>query len=253
MNFKQTMDFAGRIRFNPYPLIIIVLFLLASPVQAQAARQGNIVFDETFFDFGVVTEGDVVKHTFKFKNEGKGIAGIETTETSCGCTTASGTLKTYKPGERGEMAVEVDTKDKKGIIIKTVTVKMTHNEKPSVELSLAMKLEPPPHPKIVNARNINTDAACKACHLESGAGQSGIFLYHRVCSQCHGKKGMGGVAHALNDASWQRQASDVYIAKVIHAGLPEKGMPAFVEGVTPALTDTQIDTLIKYIRSMVQP
>lgn len=253
MNLTQIMDFARCIRFKLYQFVIPALFLLASPIQAQADRLGNIVFEETFFDFGAVTEGDVVKHTFKFKNEGRGKAGIETTESSCGCTTASGTLKTYKPGERGEMAVEVDTKDKKGIIIKTVMVKMAHNEKPTVELSLAMKLEPPPHPKIENARNINTDAACKTCHLESGAGQTGIFLYHRVCSQCHGKKGMGGIAHALDDAAWQRQADDVYIAKVIHAGQPEKGMPAFVEGVTPALTDTQIDTLIKYIRSMVQP
>lgn len=247
-------------------MAIIILSLLASywhykgdgaqapPTHAVPAVQqahGHIVFEQGFFDFGTVTEGDIVRHTFKFRNDGAGKAKIVKTETSCGCTTASGALKEYAPGEVGEMEVVVDTKGKKGIVIKTVTVTMENNEAPTVELSLSMKLEPPPHPKIEQVRNINAEAACKSCHLESGEGQTGVFLYHRVCAQCHGKKGVGGFARALNDPAWQ-QVDDDYIRKTIHGGLPDKGMPSFVDGVTPPLTKEQVESLIQYIRSLVK-
>jgi cytochrome c5 len=160
-------------------------------------------------------------------------------------------LKDYAPHESGEMEVVVDTKGKKGIVVKTVTVTLENNEVEKTELSLAMKLEPPPHPKIENLRNINAEAACKSCHLESGEGQSGIFLFHRVCSQCHGKKGVGGFGRAFNDAEWQK-VDDAHIKKVIRSGIADKGMPSFVDGVTPALTEDQVDSVVQYLRSLVQ-
>jgi mono/diheme cytochrome c family protein len=78
-----------------------------------------------------------------------------------------------------------------------------------------------------------------------------VYLYHRVCSQCHGKKGAGGSGRALNDAQWQ-PVDDVYIQQVILNGMPEQGMPSFVTGVTPALTDEQVSSLIDYIRGLVK-
>ena len=256
----------SQLRTDPIVGLIILLTLGASyfffkpaspstqpvaPVAVASSLRGHIVFEESFFDFGTVTEGDIVKHTFKLKNDGASAARIVKTETSCGCTTASGALKAYAPGEAGEMEVVVDTKGKKGIVVKTVTVTMENNEVEKAELSLTMKLNPPPHPKIGNMRNINTEAACKSCHLESAEGQSGVFLYHRVCSQCHGKKGVGGFARALNDAEWQK-VDDANIKKVILGGLPDKGMPSFVDGVAPPLTEEQVGSLIQYIRSLVQ-
>lgn len=227
---------------------------VTQPVATEAKEQahGHIVFEHSFFDFATVTEGDIIRHTFKLKNDGAGKVKIVKTETSCGCTTASGALKEYAPGESGEMEVVVDTKGKKGIIVKTVTVTMENNDADKVELSLAMKLEPPPHPMISDVPNLNLEAKCKSCHLESGEGQSGIFLFHRVCSQCHGKKGVGGFGLALNDKKWQKKVDDARIKKVMQGGLPDKGMPSFVDGVTPPLTDEQINSLIQYIRSLVQ-
>lgn len=212
---------------------------------------GRLVFAEKFFDFGTVVEGDIIKHTFKFKNEGAGPVKVIKTEASCGCTTLNGVVKEYAPGETAEMVVEIDTKGKKGIVVKTVTLTLENNDVATVEISMAMKLEPPPHPKMEKMRNINAEAACKTCHLESGVGETGVFLYHRVCAQCHGKKGVGGFGRALNDATWQK-VDDAHIKKVIHEGLPDNGMPSFVEGVTPPLTDDQVGSLVQYIRKMVK-
>ena len=223
----------------------------ATPATAQ--EPGHLVFEHSFFDFGTVTEGDIVRHNFKFKNDGVGKVKLAKTETSCGCTTASSALKEYAPGESGEMEVVVDTKGKKGIVVKTVTLTLEDNNTEKVEVTLAMKLVPPPHPKNTNVRNINAEAACKSCHLESGEGETGIFLYHRVCSQCHGKKGAGGSAIALNNEAWQKlKMTDAELKKVIQSGMPDNGMPSFVDGVTPPLTDEQVDSLIQYIRSLIQ-
>lgn len=220
----------------------------ASPPAQQAP--GHLVFEHSFFDFGTVMEGDIIKHTFKFKNDGAGKVKILKTETSCGCTTANGALKEYAPGESGEMEVVIDTKGKKGIIVKTVTLTLENSDPVTLDLSMSMKLEPPPHPKIEKMRNINTEAACKSCHLESGEGQSGVFLFHRVCSQCHGKKGTGGFARAMNNGVWQKATSDAKIKQIVHDGLPEQGMPSFVTGVTPPLSGEQVESLVKYIRSL---
>lgn len=218
---------------------------------AAVQQIGHIVVAEKFFDFGAVVEGEIIKHTFTFKNEGPGRVRFVKTETSCGCTTTSDILKEYVAGETGEMEVVVDTKDKKGIVVKTISLMLENNDVSAIEFSLAMQLQPPPHPKIGMLRNINTEAACKSCHLESGVGQSGVFLYHRVCAQCHGKKGVGGFAHAFNEAKWQN-FDDTYLKKMIQNGWTEKGMPSFVTGVTPPLDDEQVDSLIGYIRSLVK-
>lgn len=224
--------------------------VLPAPSMRQA--QGRLVFEEKFFDFGTVTEGDIIRHTFKFRNVGAGPARIVKTDTSCGCTTLNGVIREYAPGERGELEVAIDTKGKKGIVVKTVTVTMANNDVPAIEIAMPMKLEPPPHPKMEKLRNINAEAACKSCHLASAVGESGVFLYHHICVQCHGKKGSGGFGRALNDAKWQKAVDDAYIRKVIKQGLPESGMPAFVEGVTPPLTDEQLESLIAYIRKLAK-
>ena len=46
----------------------------------------EIVFESEFHDFGEITEGMVVKHTFTFTNEGEGPLVISNAQGSCGCT-----------------------------------------------------------------------------------------------------------------------------------------------------------------------
>lgn len=254
------------LRSDPLVVLFIIVALggiFFSPRNASSAslpdnsstqaehQHGALVFEQSFFDFGSVTEGDIVRHTFKFRNAGAGPVSIVKTETSCGCTTASAALREYAPGESGEMEVVVDTKGKKGIVVKTVTMTLENVEQPTQELSLMMNLEPPPHPEIREFANINTESACKSCHLESAEGESAGFLFHRVCSQCHGKKGKGGYARTLRDEAWQQKVEDSYIRNVVNKGLPQQGMPSFVEGVVPPLTEEQVDSLVQYIRSLV--
>lgn len=218
--------------------------------QATAKKKGKLVFGEFFHNFGVVTEGDIIKHTFNFRNEGKGPVRITETKTSCGCTTAEAALREYAPGEKGTLEVTIDTKGKKGVTSKTVEVRLENAEKPSIELSLMAELKPAPHPPMEKEVPVTVNSKCKSCHLESAEEYAGIYLFHRVCSQCHGKRGVGASARALNDADWLGGVTDDYIRKTIGGGIQDKGMPPFVEGVNPPLTAGQVDSLVEYVRSL---
>jgi len=48
-----------------------------------------MAFDESVFDFGEVESGDIVEHTYVFKNTGEGPLLISNATASCGCTVPS--------------------------------------------------------------------------------------------------------------------------------------------------------------------
>jgi mono/diheme cytochrome c family protein len=82
---------------------------------------------------------------------------------------------------------------------------------------------------------------------------AGKRLYERLCVRCHGPlaKGDGGGAGAggqpsdLTDATWDFGASDGEIFSVIH-----DGTSADMESYAEQLSDTEIWTLIVFLRSI---
>ncbi|NVK52634.1 MAG: DUF1573 domain-containing protein [Flavobacteriaceae bacterium] len=74
-----------------------------------------IKFDKTVHDFGTVTDGEVIKTTFKLTNVGKSDLVITDAKTTCGCTVPSWPKnKPIKPGESTEISVEFNTAGKGG-------------------------------------------------------------------------------------------------------------------------------------------
>lgn len=86
-------------------------------------------FTEETHDFGTINEGDVVEHTFKFKNNGKSPLVIQSARASCGCTVPSYPKEPLAPGEEGEILVKFDSQNKTGTQNKTVTI--TANTEPA--------------------------------------------------------------------------------------------------------------------------
>ncbi|HSY18271.1 MAG TPA: DUF1573 domain-containing protein [Candidatus Acidoferrales bacterium] len=64
---------------------------------------------------------------FSFTNTSKSTVTVTDVKESCDCTTALLEKKTYAPGERGHIVVEIDPKGLSGAVVRTVTV--TTNEK----------------------------------------------------------------------------------------------------------------------------
>lgn len=79
-------------------------------------------FQETEYDFGTIDEGEVVKHTFTFKNTGEAPLIIQNASGSCGCTVPTYSKDPIPPGETGEIVAEFNSKGQKYMQIKTVRI-----------------------------------------------------------------------------------------------------------------------------------
>jgi hypothetical protein len=79
-------------------------------------------FEETVWDFGTITDGERVSHTFKFKNTGKADLIISNATASCGCTIPVWPKEPIKPGQEGEIKVEFNSKGKIGNVTKDINV-----------------------------------------------------------------------------------------------------------------------------------
>ena len=82
----------------------------------------KIEFEETTFDFGEAQEGDIIKHTFTFKNTGDHPLVVTSARSSCGCTVPQLSREPIPTGKSGTMNVRFNTDTKPGKQNKMVTV-----------------------------------------------------------------------------------------------------------------------------------
>lgn len=79
-------------------------------------------FSEEVWDFGVITEGEKVSHTFKFQNTGGAPLVISNVSTTCGCTVPQWPKDPIQPGEGSEIAVTFDSNGKAGNVTKDINI-----------------------------------------------------------------------------------------------------------------------------------
>ena len=83
----------------------------------------TIFFDSLAVNFGKVVEGEIVRHTFKFKNTRDAPLIISRVEPSYGCTTAKNwSTKPYSPGQEGEITIDFDSNQRPGSQKKSIQV-----------------------------------------------------------------------------------------------------------------------------------
>jgi hypothetical protein len=114
-----------------YFISFVLLFTVVSFGQFNAPK---ITAKSTHYDFGTVTEGQVVTTNFEISNTGSADLEIQQVRASCGCTAAQPTKKLLKPGERTTIKVEFNSSNRLGPQDKTVYV-MSNDPKES-ELKL---------------------------------------------------------------------------------------------------------------------
>lgn len=88
----------------------------------KAMPKTTITFVDTKHDFGTITEGEKVKHAYKFKNTGDNPLLISNAVASCGCTVPSYPKKPIAPGEEGEIVVEFNSTNRVGQQKKNVLI-----------------------------------------------------------------------------------------------------------------------------------
>lgn len=100
----------------------------ATPTQTAAASAGagpQLTAERPSHDFGTVAQGTVVRHEFRVTNTGREGLEIRNVDSSCGCTTVGSWPKALQPGESGTIAVQLDTAQFVGPIVKVITVTST--------------------------------------------------------------------------------------------------------------------------------
>lgn len=82
----------------------------------------TIRFEHEIYDFGEITEGDVITRTISYTNTGKFPLVIEQANGSCGCTVAEFPKEPLEPGESAELEVEFNSKGRPGAHTKSVII-----------------------------------------------------------------------------------------------------------------------------------
>ncbi|MGI4835576.1 MAG: DUF1573 domain-containing protein [Janthinobacterium lividum] len=90
--------------------------------KATKAAGPQIEFMEVKYDFGSIKQGDIVDHTFKFKNVGTQPLVISNIGVSCGCTTPAWTKEPVQPGKMGTISAKFNSAGKDGMQNKVLTV-----------------------------------------------------------------------------------------------------------------------------------
>ncbi|NQV53094.1 MAG: DUF1573 domain-containing protein [Flavobacteriales bacterium] len=82
----------------------------------------TIEFESDVFDFGSITQGEKVTHSFFFTNTGDADLVIVSAKGSCGCTVPEWPKEPIEAGAQGEIKVVFNSEGKKGKQHKRVSI-----------------------------------------------------------------------------------------------------------------------------------
>ncbi len=100
---------------------------------AGSAGVPKLVIEKTEFNAGEVKEGESVKHTFAFRNEGTASLEIRRVVLTCGCETVDYD-KVVEPGKEGKVTLLVRTATLAGALSKLIVVTTNDPQRPSFDL-----------------------------------------------------------------------------------------------------------------------
>jgi hypothetical protein len=95
-----------------------------------------IQFDNTMFDFGKVSIGEKVRHSYIVTNTGNDTLQITNVHPGCHCTTAGDWTHKIEPGKTGEIPVQFDSTGFSGTITRTIDVYSNAKNEPHKILQL---------------------------------------------------------------------------------------------------------------------
>jgi len=112
-----------------FPLLLIGCTLLSGSCKEkktapQSETQGTteIEFRQKHFNFGKLAEGEIVTHTFHFKNTGRENFVIKAIESGCGCTTVEYDKKPVPPGQEGKIEIAFNSSGRYGKQYKEISI-----------------------------------------------------------------------------------------------------------------------------------
>lgn len=141
---QDRQDANGDFQATPVDGTITNADLIRNPVavdgQLDSVNVARMDFVSPDYNFGTVTEGDIVENAFHFTNTGRVPLLISDARATCGCTVPNWPKHPIPPGDSGTITVVFDTKNKNGQQAKPITI--TANTFPSTtEVRLLGRVE----------------------------------------------------------------------------------------------------------------
>ncbi len=145
------------------------------------------------------------------------------------------------PGEEGVIKATVDTRNKRGRIVKTIQVRTNDPERPLVILKMFANVKDPFH-STAHEPDAIFRTPCRSCHVDRGIGRTGAALFRADCMMCHRRGRIGKDILQLKKLSFEE------LRRSIEEGIAGTIMPAFSARLGGPLTQAQIRSLIRYIK-----
>ena len=90
----------------------------------------NLVLSESNFNFGKITKGQIVEHTYEVTNTGKNPLIIAHVRPGCGCTAPDFTKEPILPGKKGKITLKFNSENFDGMVQKQAEVYANVNAVP---------------------------------------------------------------------------------------------------------------------------
>lgn len=121
---------------------IILLFLVFSTVACGQVADPQISVLSDKFNFGDISEGEIVKHDFVVYNQGGSLLKIDNVRASCGCTAVQSYKRELEPGDSTTISVQFDSQGRRGLQNKHVYVYSNDPKKRELRLSFEANIAP---------------------------------------------------------------------------------------------------------------
>lgn len=143
--------------------LALLVMLIGAPLTvlaAPSAKQPRLDVPAAVYNFGAVSQGVPVKHTFKIINRGDADLIIGSVQTTCGCTVAQPAKKLLRPGESTEITATLDTSHERGRVDRRIDVYTNDPKTPDKALTLAgmITVQAEAVPAEVNFKKVRRDA-----------------------------------------------------------------------------------------------
>ena len=119
-------------------LLILFMIIAAQVFSLGCAQQEN----PYFYDFGSVKEGDILVHTFSYKNGSQIPLVINDLQPSCSCTVVEVSIRNIPPGGGAEIKVTVDSAGRHGQMTQYVYVQTDNLSEPVSKLIIKANITP---------------------------------------------------------------------------------------------------------------
>ena len=100
-----------------------------------------------FWDFGLVSQGDILNHTFRLENDSSDMLRIKDIHTSCGCTTSTVEKREIPPGDSVGIPVRFNTRGYTGIVKHSICVHTDQQDRPTIELTIKADIQAKGRPR----------------------------------------------------------------------------------------------------------